>query len=158
MAQPSYTWDFGDGGQSATTHANHIFTTDPGEDATYTVSLVAESIYGCTDTAQVSVQVFAAPTADFVDDSTQLTFPATTVTLSNTSTAGESADFYWTFGDGQVSYDAQPEPHEYDTWGTFDITLEWTTARARRWRHRSPNFGPHPHHWIHGRRVQVARL
>jgi len=120
----SYTWDFGDGGQSATTHANHIFTTDPGEDATYTVSLVAESVYGCTDTAQVSVQVFAAPTADFVTSSTQLTFPATTVTLSNTSTAGESADFYWTFGDGQVSYDAQPEPHEYGTWGTFDITLE----------------------------------
>ena len=120
----SYTWDFGDGGQSATTHASHVFTTTPGEDATYTVSLVAESIYGCTDTAQVSVQVFAAPTADFVTSSTQMTYPATTVTLSNTSMAGESASHYWTFGDGQVSYDAHPEPHEYETWGTFDISLE----------------------------------
>ena len=120
----SYTWDFGDGGQSATTHASHVFTTSPGEDATYTVSLVAESIYGCTDTAQVSVQVFAAPTADFVTSSTQMTYPATTVTLSNTSMAGESASHYWTFGDGQVSYEAQPDPHAYDTWGTYDITLE----------------------------------
>ncbi|MED5318636.1 MAG: PKD domain-containing protein, partial [Bacteroidota bacterium] len=120
----SYTWDFGDGGQSATAHASHVFTTTLGEDATYTVSLVAESIYGCTDTAQVSVQVFAAPTADFVTSSTQMTYPATTVTLSNTSMAGESASHYWTFGDGQVSYEAQPEPHAYDTWGTYDITLE----------------------------------
>ena len=120
----SYTWDFGDGGQSATTHASHVFTTTPGEDATYTVSLVAESIYGCTDTAQVSVQVFAAPTADFVTSSTQMIYPATSVTLSNTSMAGESASHYWTFGDGQVSYEAQPEPHAYDTWGTYDITLE----------------------------------
>lgn len=120
----NYTWDFGDGGQSATTHASHVFTTTPGEDAVYTVSLIAESIYGCTDTAQVAVQVFAAPTADFVTSSTQMTFPASTVALSNTSTAGESASHYWTFGDGQVSYDAHPEPHEYETWGTFDISLE----------------------------------
>jgi len=120
----SYEWDFGDGGQSATTHASHTFTTDPGEDATYVVSLVARSVYGCTDTAHVSVNVFAQPYADFVTSSTQLTFPATTVTLSNTSTAGESADHYWTFGDGQISYDANPEPHEYGTWGTYDITLE----------------------------------
>jgi len=120
----SYTWDFGDGGQSATTHASHVFTTSPGEDASYTVSLIAQSIHGCTDTAQVSVQVFAAPVADFVTSSTQMTFPATTVTLSNTSIADESADHYWTFGDGQISYDADPAPHDYGTWGTYDITLE----------------------------------
>ena len=155
----SYTWDFGDGGQSATTHANHIFTTDPGEDATYTVSLVAESVYGCTDTAQVSVQVFAAPTADFVTSSTQLTFPATTVTLSNTSTAGESADFYWTFGDGQVSYDAQPVGarirhvgHVRHHVGSGQRLL--LVGRE----HRGSNVGPHPHHRVHGRRGWMCAL
>ena len=120
----TYTWDFGDGGQSAATHASHIFTTSPGEDALYTVSLTAESMHGCTDTAQVSVQVFAAPAADFVSSATQMTYPNANVTLSNTSIAGESASYYWTFGDGQVSYDANPEPHTYGTWGTFDIALE----------------------------------
>jgi PKD repeat protein len=120
----NYAWDFGDGGQSAATHANHVFTTDPGEDATYTVSMVATSVYGCTDTAHVQVHVYAAPVADFVTSSTQLTFPNTDVTVTNTSTAGESADHYWTFGDGQVSYEANPGTHDYGTWGTYDITLE----------------------------------
>jgi|GEM_PF-637125 len=120
----NYAWDFGDGGQSATTHASHTFTTDPGEDATYIVSMVATSIYGCSDTAQVQVHVYAAPAADFVTSSTQLTFPNTNVTLTNTSTAGESAEHYWTFGDGQVSYGANPGTHDYSTWGTYDITLE----------------------------------
>jgi PKD repeat protein len=68
--------------------------------------------------------VYAAPTADFVTSSTQLTFPNTDVTVTNTSTAGESADHYWTFGDGQVSYEANPGTHDYGTWGTYDITLE----------------------------------
>ena len=120
----NYMWEFGDGGQSAATHASHTFTTDPGQDATYTVSMIATSLYGCTDTAHVAIQVFAAPVADFVTSSTQLTFPNTDVTLTNTSTADTSASYYWTFGDGQVSYDDQPGTHNYNTWGTYDITLE----------------------------------
>ena len=120
----TYEWNFGDGDQSATTHANHTFTTDPGEDATYTVSMIARSVFGCTDTAEVSVHVFAQPVADFVTSSTQLTFPETDITFSNTSVHGENTDFFWTFGDGQVSYNEHPETHVYDTWGTYDITLE----------------------------------
>ena len=119
-----YSWDFGDGGQSATTHASHIFTANAGEDATYTVSLVATSIYGCTDTAQALVHVYAAPQADFVTSSTQMTFPDTDLTVTNTSMAGESAEYYWTFGDGAVSYEEHPGSHNYVSWGTFDITLE----------------------------------
>ena len=43
--------------------------------------------------------------------------------FTNLSTAGESATYFWTFGDGQVSYEAEPGTHAYDSWGTFDITL-----------------------------------
>ena len=120
----SYTWNFGDGDQSTGQHVNHIFTTNPGEDMTYTVSLVAQSVHGCTDTAQVTVQVFASPVADFSTGAAILTYPETTVSLANLSTASASADHYWTFGDGQVSYDVNPSEHNYDTWGTYDITLE----------------------------------
>ena len=97
----SYTWNFGDGDRTGQ-HVNHIFTTNPGEDMTYTVSLVAQSVHGCTDTAQVTVQVFASPVADFSTGAAILTYPETTVSLANLSTASASAD-YWTFGDGQVS-------------------------------------------------------
>ena len=120
----SYSWNFGDGDQSSTSHPNHVFMTEPGQDATYTVTLVAESVYGCTDTAEIAVHVFAQPVADFATSSTQLTFPESVFGLTNLSVASESATHFWTFGDGQVSYDANPDFHEYSTWGTYDITLE----------------------------------
>jgi len=119
----SYEWNFGDGAQSSTTHAGHTFFTSPGQDTTYTVSLVAESIYGCTDTTEVAVHVYAAPAAGFLTDATQYVFPESEVAFTNLSTAGESATYFWTFGDGQVSYEAEPGTHAYDSWGTFDITL-----------------------------------
>ena len=120
----TYEWNFGDGGQSATMHTSHTFTALPGEDAQYTVTLTATSVHGCTDTAEVSVQVFAQPDASFVSSGTQLTYPDAEVVFSNTSTAGESAAYYWTFGDGQVSYAQNPGTHTFNSWGTYDITLE----------------------------------
>ncbi len=123
------------------------------QDAQYMVTLVVSSIRGCTDTAQVSVQVFAQPNAQFVTNATQLTFPETEVTLSNTSLAGESAEFYWTFGDGQVSYDAHPANHEYGTWGTYDISLEVSDGACSDVATSAVQIlaPPHSHHWIHGR-------
>ena len=146
----TYEWNFGDGGQSATMHTNHTFTALPGEDAQYTVTLTATSVHGCTDTAEVSVQVFAQPDASFVSSGTQLTYPDAEVVFSNTSTAGESAAYYWTFGDRQVSYAQNPGTHTFNSWGTYDITLEVDNGDVRRCGHFcGTNLGPCPHHWLH---------
>ncbi|MDA0945900.1 MAG: PKD domain-containing protein [Bacteroidetes bacterium] len=120
----NYDWSFGDGGMSSTTHASHTFFADPGSEERYLVTLVAQSIYGCTDTARVFVDVYGQPQADFILASNVLTFPASTAELTNTSTGGESTSYFWNFGDGQVSFDADPGIHVYDTWGSYDIHLE----------------------------------
>jgi PKD repeat protein len=120
----SYDWDFGDGATSAVEHASHTFTASPGEDAAYLVTLVAQSIYGCTDTAHVVVDVYGQPTADFTLANTTLTYPNATAELTNTSLGGESTSYFWTFGDGQVSFLDDPQTHTYGSWGTYDIHLE----------------------------------
>jgi gliding motility-associated-like protein len=52
----AYSWDFGDGTTSAVFMPVHTF---PGSDVTiYTVTLIATSATGCTDTARVNIQVF----------------------------------------------------------------------------------------------------
>ena len=119
-----YDWNFGDGGTSSTTHPSHTFLAQPGVTETYVVSLVAESYYGCTDTAQVSVQVFGQPEADFALSANQLTFPESAVTIENLSLASDQAEFFWSFGDGLNSYEAQPGTHDFETWGVFNVSLE----------------------------------
>lgn len=118
-----FEWTFGDGGVSGAQNAEHTFLATPGEDTQYAVTMVAKSAYGCTDTAQVLVQVYAQPQANFQTASATLTYPETTMALDNNSLAGESASYFWTFGDGEVSYDEEPQAHTYNEWGTFDITL-----------------------------------
>lgn len=51
----SYIWDFGDGsGNETTTDPTHTY---PETDAGYVVTLIASNEYGCTDTAQMVIQV-----------------------------------------------------------------------------------------------------
>ncbi len=47
----SYSWNFGDGGTSTVTDPNHTYTSV----GDFRVQLIATSVYGCTDTAYVSV-------------------------------------------------------------------------------------------------------
>ena len=119
-----FDWDFGDGSASTSDQATHTFLNAPGRDTTYTVSLVAHSVHGCHDTSEVVVHVLDTPQADFVSDDVQLTFPEATFEFTNVSTAVADADHMWSFGDGQISHDVQPEAHAYDGWGTYNITLE----------------------------------
>lgn len=118
-----FDWDFGDGQGSAEEQAVHTFFNTPGQDTSYTVSLIAHSVHGCHDTSQVVVHVLDTPQADFACDEVQLTYPEATFQFTNHSTAVMDAEHTWSFGDGQISHDVHPEPHLYDGWGTFNITL-----------------------------------
>lgn len=52
----SYTWDFGDGSPTnSTEHPNHIFPDE--QPGTYTVTLVAYNDDGCSDTAQLQIEI-----------------------------------------------------------------------------------------------------
>ncbi|KAB2814504.1 PKD domain-containing protein [Phaeocystidibacter luteus] len=101
----TYYWDFGDG-TTATTQVGGVTHTynDPGF---YTVSLVVETSFGCTDTFTVTnlISVYPQPVADFTfqinSDGTVQFFNQSTLVDGNTT-------YRWDFGDGTASLEENP--------------------------------------------------
>lgn len=114
----SWAWDFGDSSSSTAQNPTHTFN-DAG---TYTVTLVATNADGSsTNTATKSIVVSAlAPDADFEADVTSGSAPLTVqfTDLSDNSPTSWS----WTFGDGYVSTEKDPE-HTYSDEGTYTVIL-----------------------------------
>lgn len=110
-----YTWDFGDGAQSAEANPIHTYT----KAGTYTVSLVAVSAQGCRDTIKkmnlISIgkvqSDFALP--KFCDDKAAL--------ISNT-TSPTPGSVLWSFGDGTTSTEINPTK-SYNKSGVYTIKL-----------------------------------
>jgi len=117
-----FDWDFGDGGVS-----NGLITTNryvnPGStDTSYTVRLVATSLYNCTDTIEKQILVRPTPIPNFTLNPTQQKFPASTINLANTTSPGNWT-YRWDFGDTTFSNLQEPGSHTYGTWGDFLVKL-----------------------------------
>lgn len=111
----TWHWDFGDGGVSDAPSPEYTFY-DHGH---FDVRLVAIGDGG-RDTLTQQVKALENPTANFELVSAHVNIPEEPLQVINTS---ELADFYfWEFGDGQSSYDFEPE-HYYSEPGIYDITL-----------------------------------
>jgi PKD repeat protein len=121
----SVFWDFGDGTTSADSNPTYVYRT-PGS---YTVKLIARGPAG-EDTATKSNFIIVEqaprvpPRADFSASPTSGTAPLT-VQFTNRTT-GEATSFFWEFGDGGTSTNANPI-YVYRTAGTFTVKL---TARG----------------------------
>jgi len=118
----SYLWNFGDGSTSATASPSHNYTVA----GNYTVTLIATSASGCTDTLQFpfTFDVLQSPTANFTRT------PASGCTsldvfFNSTSTQLSNPAYSWDFGNGQIGN--QPSANiTYNTAGTFPVTLTVT--------------------------------
>jgi gliding motility-associated-like protein len=117
----SYYWHFGDGASSGEENPSHTYTNFTNNDMVYNMGLVATSAYGCKDTFIYHVTVFATPLASFTATPTYQVYPNTLVDIVNETTG--VWDYTWGFGDGESSSLAQPWNHEYETWGTYSISL-----------------------------------
>lgn len=110
----SYVWNFGDGNTSSVQSPHY----DYGLPGNYTVTLVAENMWGCKDTAGWMMSVFDVPVANFtVPDSicgSQSIQPANT-------TAGATV-YLWDFGDGTTQAGQNPQ-HGYSQSGNYEIML-----------------------------------
>lgn len=95
-----WQWDFGDGASATQQNPTHAYTLP----ATYTVSLIATNIAGCTDTVTNSVQV-PGPTGTFSFTPTA-GCPPLTPTFTAVSTTAIS--YTWDFGDGTVITTVNP--------------------------------------------------
>lgn len=113
----SYLWDFGDGNQSDDGSPFHFYE-EPGA---YTVTLIATSPTGCTDTLSVdsAVVAFPRPTANFTAIQT-LSETEREFTFNNTSVDG--TEYFWTFGNGDFSEEFEPT-YEYPEHGNYNVIL-----------------------------------
>lgn len=113
----TYSWNFGDTQTSAQTAPTHLY----GLHGAYTVTLVTTDVFGCADTLQKPIEVYAKPTAQFGMNNV---CQDATVNFVNGSTvaAGSININRWEFGDGNGSLSLSPD-HIYTTPGVFYVEL-----------------------------------
>lgn len=124
-ASGGFSWDFGNGLGSSQNNPTTVYINNSGQDTTYTVTLIANSIYGCSDTTNVTVNALATPIAAAAIDTTLGCYPLDVV-FSNNSIGADS--FEWVYGTGEVSTtDEMTHTHTYfnvaNTPVTYNITL-----------------------------------
>lgn len=103
----SYTWDFGDGGNSTVDSPSHIYTY-PGN---YAVKLITTGFGSCADTLTKHILI-KGPTGQFSYDSTPVCYPAVTAFSVATTT---STAFLWDYDDGNTqSSVAKTSTHTYE--------------------------------------------
>ena len=114
-AGDSYQWFLGNGDQSQDENPSAEYANA----GTYTVTLIAVSAAGCSDTATSTIVVDDVPVAEFSLDNTDGCAPLL-VNFTNMSSPGLT--YTWNFGDGTISNLPSPS-HFYDIPGSYDVTL-----------------------------------
>ncbi len=122
----NYLWSFGDGGTASAFEPSHTFyNTDYENPTSYTVELIAESIYLCRDTTDLEVSVLPGIKADIFIENTEGCSPFE-ISIENLS---QGADTYeWDFGDGSpVSNTDDPlVTHTYTNTGNDPVDFVLT--------------------------------
>ncbi len=122
----TYLWDFGDGNFSQETNPDYVYSNSNADDAVYTVTFIASSLYGCGDTLVFDIPVLGLPSAAFVAAPGVQQFPDATIEIVNLSSANDAADFTWNWGDGSTTLSEDPDTpdqYTYATWGEYEIEL-----------------------------------
>ncbi len=96
----SYQWDFGDGGSASGPTPTHTYINNTTNDQVFTVTLIAQNVFGCFDTTSGSVLVYPNPTSVFTLD-TNVGCQPLQVNITNNSQGANN--YYWDFGDGTNS-------------------------------------------------------
>lgn len=126
----SYDWDFGDGFVDIAASPTHNYFGAGADSAVYTVTLAAESQFGCVDTIQQDITIHPQPIADF-DLTTLNGCGPLDVGIENNSQ--NATDYNWLYGDNTSSNTAEPvHNHVFSNVTndvmTYTITLEATNA------------------------------
>ncbi len=112
----TWSWDFGDGGNSSVQSPSHTYTT-PG---LYSVSLTVTNACGPDEAYRMAyIYVYEDPIADFSSDQTA---SCEGVLVEFTDLSTDAMSWAWDFGDGATS-DVQNPDHSYDTQGTYTVRL-----------------------------------
>jgi choice-of-anchor A domain-containing protein len=115
----TYSWNFGDGGNSSLEGPSHSYLYPN----SYTVTLVATDANGATSTKTATIQSVAGskPVADF--NIIQNTLNGSSYTFISTSTISNgSMNYFWRLGDGTTATAINPTK-TYGAVGTYNVTL-----------------------------------
>ena len=104
----TYAWNLGNGITSTNQNPNYSYPND----GNYTVTLLATSNYGCTDSSKINISVKKPPLAQFsINDTIQVLSVNNFIFSNLTNTYGEIVTYLWKFGNGNSSYTLnQPYP------------------------------------------------
>ncbi len=113
----TYQWSYGTGQTStnADLYHDYQYVNVTSNIYTYHISLQAYSDYGCMNSTQLTIDIAPPITASFYSvDHGCSPLP---VYFDNTSTGGNN--YFWNFGDGDVSSEYEPT-HTFFNWGITD--------------------------------------
>ena len=115
-----YSWDFGDGANSALVNPTHIYDNQTNNFQDYTITLNARNQFGCESTASRNVRIYSQIYADFAVTPTQACSPVT-VNIDNNSRGG-IVSYNWDYGDATNSPTDLDHTHPYTNNGLVPIT------------------------------------
>ncbi len=119
-ATSNYRWSYGDGVlESGLFNPSHIFPTRTTIDTNYDVTLIAQSINTCFDTAVRNVLIKPLVIASFT---TATTSSCSNLNVQMANTSRNDVNWFWTFGDGAGSQLRNPT-HVYTNPGTYKVSL-----------------------------------
>ena len=107
----SHSWNLGDGTTLQQTSPQHLYA----DTGSFSVQLISQSAFGCTDTITKALSIYQAPISGFSAVNTCLYD-----TLVFTDTSSFATSFRWTLGNGSTSTLTSPR-HLYDSAGTYSI-------------------------------------
>ena len=112
-------WNFGDGASSSDNNPTHIYLTA----GLHEIELVVQTNNGCSDTAEIPVDIYAVPIADFIPS--EFCLGENTIFLdASTISAGSITSYEWNFGDGSsLDYTIGSTDHLYSSPTTYSTTL-----------------------------------
>ncbi len=119
----NYNWNFG---FSSSTQQNPVINFPNA--GNYTVSLIATSNNGCSDSTKQNIAIYPVPNVNFLCPNSCL---STAVNFTNTSSisTGLITNYNWNFGTGNTSTQTNPS-FNYSTAGTYSITLSATSNQG----------------------------
>ena len=111
-----HQWSFGDGNTSGLAEPTHTYT----QAGTYTVTLVAENVNGCTDTLSLPVVAHPIPSSVFTLSQSESCYSP--VTIGTTNLSQGAIGYAWDLGNGATSTLNQPTI-TLDQPGTYTVQL-----------------------------------
>jgi len=114
-------WNFGDGSSSSGSYVVKKYTSI----ATFNVTLIVASDFGCSDNITKSINVNASPTASFTTNDDIQCLNGNSFSHVNTS-SGATVSSAWKLGDGTTA-SSNNATRVYTNSGTFRVTLNVVT-------------------------------